>query len=91
MYNYSLLAYLLHTFLLTLAYLLRTTYLLCAVLLLAAQRALVEDKPTTLSKALDFLVRDFDVKFLWCEPLSQVVTTTPQISPSGGSDAWHAS
>ena len=58
------------------------------MLLLAAQRALVEDKPTTLSKALDFLVRDFDVKFLWCEPLSQAVTTTPQLSPSGGSDAW---
>jgi len=38
-----------------------------AVLLLAARRALVEDKPTALSKALSFLVRDYDFKFMWCE------------------------
>ena len=40
-----------------------------AVLLLAARPALVQDKPTALSKALSFLVRDFDLNFMWWELL----------------------
>ena len=40
-----------------------------AVLLLFARRALVEDKPTALSKALSFLVRDFDLDCMWWELL----------------------
>ena len=40
-----------------------------AVLLLAARPALVQEKPTALSKALGFLVRDFDVQFMWWELL----------------------
>jgi hypothetical protein len=40
-----------------------------AVLLLAARPALVQEKPTALSKALGFLVRDFDLNFMWWELL----------------------
>ena len=47
-----------------------------AVLLLAARPALVQEKPTALSKALGFLVRDFDVQFMWWE-LLMALTPNP--------------
>ena len=39
--------------------------LLCAVLLLRARRAIHTETPTHLSRALDFLVRDFEPDYYW--------------------------
>ena len=49
-----------------------TTYLLIylltfAVLILASRHAILDDKPTSLSKALSFLVRDYSPTFMWWE------------------------
>ena len=42
---------------------------LFAVLLFASHRAIMDDKPTSLSKALSFLVRDYEPAFMWWELL----------------------
>ena len=42
---------------------------LYAVLILASRRAILDDKPTSLSKALSFLVRDYEPAFMWWELL----------------------
>ena len=42
---------------------------LYAVLLVASRRAVIDEKPTSLSKALGFLVRDFEPTFMWWELL----------------------
>ena len=42
---------------------------LYAVLILASRRAIMDDKPTSLSKALSFLVRDYEPAFMWWELL----------------------
>ena len=39
------------------------------MLLFASHRAIMDDKPTSLSKALGFLVRDYQPKFMWWELL----------------------
>ena len=45
-----------------------TTYFLTfAVLILASRHAILDDKPTSLSKALSFLVRDYSPTFMWWE------------------------
>ena len=45
-----------------------TTYFLTfAVLILASRHAILDDKPTSLSKALSFLVRDYSPAFMWWE------------------------
>ena len=41
--------------------------LLYMVLMLRARRALLDEKPTTLSKALSFLVRDYEPAYFWWE------------------------
>ena len=40
--------------------------LVYTVLLIRARRAIQTDAPTALSRALDFLVRDFDTSYYWC-------------------------
>ena len=40
--------------------------LLYAVLLLLARRAIYTETPTGLSRALEFLVRDFETDYYWC-------------------------
>ena len=42
---------------------------LYSLLLLAARRAVLDDKPTPLSKALGFLVRDYEPRLMWWELL----------------------
>ena len=37
------------------------------VLILASRHAILDDKPTSLSKALSFLVRDYSPAFMWWE------------------------
>ena len=54
----------------TLAYLGIAVYpvgisLLYVALMLRARRALLDDQPTALSKALGFLVKDYDPTFFW--------------------------
>ena len=42
-------------------------FLTFAVLILASRHAILDDKPTSLSKALSFLVRDYSPAFMWWE------------------------
>ena len=37
------------------------------MLILASRHAILDDKPTSLSKALSFLVRDYSPAFMWWE------------------------
>ena len=41
--------------------------LVYALLFLCARRSILQDRPTPLSKALDFLVRDFEPGYFWWE------------------------
>ena len=41
------------------------TPMLYVALMLRARRALLDDHPTALSKALGFLVKDYDPPFFW--------------------------
>ena len=44
-----------------------TDLLTFAVLILSSRHAILDDKPTSLSKALSFLVRDYSPAFMWWE------------------------
>ena len=54
---------------------------LYAVLLWRARRAILDRQPTPLSKALAFLVRDYEGAFLWWELLETSKKARPQCRP----------